>query len=37
MIARILQFVSLFAQARQAAILASRGRPDDVKRFLLAA
>ena len=37
MIARILQFALLLAHARQAALLASRGRPDDVKRFLLAA
>jgi hypothetical protein len=37
MIAYILQFALLLAHARQAAILASRGHPDDVKRFLLAA
>ena len=37
MSAYVFQFVSLFAHARQCAILANRGRPDDVKRFLLRA
>ena len=34
---RLLQFFSFFARAREAALLASRRRPEDVKRFLLAA
>jgi hypothetical protein len=36
MSAYILQFVSLFARARQAALLTSRARPGTVKRFVLA-
>ena len=36
-ITRILKSGSFFARAREAALLASRRRPEDVKRFLLAA